>query len=97
MIQAARFIASLFIASALGVVALYAQSSKPIVVQAATEMTPPPRSVAAAPDSTSTAIKLLEEIKAANAETLKKQEATLSQLDELQKAADQLRIFAKRG
>ena len=43
------------------------------------------------------AIKMLQETKAANDEMLKKQEATLQQLGELQKAADQLKIFSKRG
>ena len=79
-------------------VATNAQSPAPVVVRAATEMTPAPKTaVASTDDSTGAAIKALEELKAANAETLKKQEATLSQLDELQKAADQLKIFAKRG
>ena len=40
---------------------------------------------------------MLKEMKAANVETLQKQAATLEQLDELEKAADQLKIFAKRG
>jgi len=50
-------------------------------------------------DSTSLAsvIKLLHEMKAANAETLKKQEAVLQQLDELQKASEQMKAFGKRG
>jgi hypothetical protein len=50
-------------------------------------------------DSTSLAsvIKLLQEMKATNAETLKKQEAVLQQLDELQKAAEQMKAFGKRG
>jgi len=43
------------------------------------------------------AIKLLERIKAGNDEVLAKQKAALERLDELQDAADQLRIFAKRG
>ena len=43
------------------------------------------------------AIKLLQQIKAANDEVLAKQKAALERLDELQDAADQLRIFAKRG
>jgi hypothetical protein len=42
-------------------------------------------------------IKSLQEMKAANDEMLKKQEAMLQQLDDIQKAADQLRIFSKRG
>jgi hypothetical protein len=36
-------------------------------------------------------------MKATNAETLKKQEAVLQQLDELQKAAEQMKAFGKRG
>ena len=50
-------------------------------------------------DSTSlgSVIKLLHEMKAANAEMLKKQEAVLQQLDELQKAAEQMKAFGKRG
>jgi len=50
-------------------------------------------------DSTSLAsvIKLLQEMKATNAETLKKQQAVLQQLDELQKAAEQMKAFGKRG
>lgn len=36
-------------------------------------------------------------MKAANEEMLRKQEATLQQLDEIQKAAEQLKIFSKRG
>jgi urease alpha subunit len=42
-------------------------------------------------------IKELQELKALNDDILKQQQATLDQLDELQKAADQLRIFSKRG
>ena len=36
-------------------------------------------------------------MKSANDEILKKQTATLLQLDELQKAAEQLKIYSKRG
>ena len=56
----------------------------------------------AAPDTNSStslqaALKALQRTKTTNDETLKKQEALLEQLDELQKAAEQLKIFAKRG
>jgi hypothetical protein len=40
---------------------------------------------------------LLERIEAGNDEVLAKQKAALERLDELQDAADQFRIFAKRG
>jgi hypothetical protein len=79
---------------------LHAQSPTPIVVQAATTAavtsttaTPPAGNV----EADQAAIKLLQEMKAGNEEVLKKQEATLQRLDELQKAADQLKIFGKRG
>jgi len=48
------------------------------------------------PKDEATVTKALEEVKAANAETIKKQEAMLQQLDELQKAAAQLKIFSHR-
>jgi len=81
--------------------AIRAQSPAPIVVQAAsgTAVTSTSSKSAAAADvhSIPDAIKLLEQIKAANDEVLAKQKAALERLDELQDAADQLRIFAKRG
>lgn len=40
---------------------------------------------------------ILTEAKAANAALLEKQKATLERLDALQKEAEQLRIFTKRG
>ena len=42
-------------------------------------------------------IKQLQELKAQNAEILKQQEAALEGLDDLQKEADQMRIYSKRG
>lgn len=86
-------------AAILAVSALRAQTPAPIIVQAMTpesanapRATPPPSAPAA--DAT---LKLLEEIKAANAAVLSKQAETLQQLEELEKAADQIRIFSKRG
>jgi hypothetical protein len=81
---------------------IFAQAPTPamVVVQAANNPAPVARVTAApAPDTGAirTALKALEEVKAANAETLKKQETALQQLDEMQKAADQLRIFAHRS
>jgi hypothetical protein len=84
---------------ALAFSAVNAQSPTPVVVQAASSN--PPTSTPAAPiaavSSVPDAIALLEKIKAANDEVLAKQKAALERLDELQQAADQLRIFAKRG
>ena len=82
--------------------AVSAQSPTPIVVQAASGATVTSTSSKSAAPAADVqfipeAIKLLEQIKAANNEVLAKQKAALERLDELQDAADQLRIFAKRG
>jgi hypothetical protein len=76
-----------------------AQSPAPIVVQAASGNSVAPRvsAPAVAVSSVPDAIAALEQVKAANEEVLAKQKAALERLDELQEAADQLRIFAKRG
>ena len=42
-------------------------------------------------------IKQLRELKAQNDEILKQQQAALEALDDLQKEADQMRIYSKRG
>ena len=78
---------------------LPAQAPTTVIVQAAT---PGIKSSQASsvPDNSGSiqeALKMLQEMKAANEETLRKQAATLEQLDELEKAADQLKIYTKRG
>lgn len=86
-----------FAALALSVTSVVAQT--PVVVPAAAPAPAP--AVQAAPPaagaSAQAALQLLQSMKAANEETLKKQAQTLLQLDELQKAADQIKIFGKRG
>lgn len=42
-------------------------------------------------------IKELQELKAQNDEILKQQQAALEAIDDLQKEADQMRIYSKRG
>jgi hypothetical protein len=76
-----------------------AQSPAPIIVQAASGNAAVPRvSTQMAPvSSVPDAIKMLEQVKAANDDVLAKQKAALELLDELQEAANQFRIFAKRG
>jgi hypothetical protein len=89
------FFISIF--AALSLFAAKAQSPKPIIVQAASAATP--AAVVAVTDNSASlqaAIKSLHEARAANSETLKKQEAVLEQLDEMQKNAAQLKIFAHR-
>jgi hypothetical protein len=75
-----------------------AQSPMPVVVPA---MTPATAKVPATPDntagSTQAALKALQAMKAANEEILKQQAATLLKLDEIEKAANEIRIYTKRG
>ena len=86
-------IALAFVASAV--------AQAPVIVQPANQATTPLQPANAQKDSTESdvawALKSLEEMKAANEEILKKQQAMLGALDQLQKDADQLRIFAKRS
>jgi mRNA-degrading endonuclease toxin of MazEF toxin-antitoxin module len=84
--------------------AINAQSSAPVVVPATdTVTTTSPTSVAAngaaEQDASSKAatMQMLQQLKAANAEILKRQTATLQQLDEIEKAAQELKIFSSRG
>lgn len=98
--MSARFILpSLLVAAVLATAA--AQSPAPVVVPAASPAALAPASAqAAAPNNTSplqSSLKSLFEMKAANAEILKKQEATLLQLEEMAKAAEQIKIYTKRG
>jgi hypothetical protein len=77
-----------------------ARAQAPIIVQPANQTAPvqSAKTQTVSDDSDmSAAIKSLEEMKAANEEMLKKQQAVLEALDQLQKEADQLRIYAKRG
>ena len=83
---------------ALSLSGLHAQAPAPVVVQAAPGANVPVAQPApAAAGGSQATLQLLNAMKAANAETLKKQEATLQQLDELQKAAEQIKVFTKRG
>jgi hypothetical protein len=72
------------------------QSPTPVVVKIGNQTTV----VATAEinsDSMHATMKSLRELKAANEQILKKQQATLEALDDLQKEADQMKIFSKRG
>ncbi len=76
-----------------------AQTPAPVILQAAT---PAPAvsakpAAAASADAPATSLQQLQEMQATNAATIKKQEAALATLDELQKAAEELKIFSKRG
>ncbi len=72
----------------------------PVVVQPAASMQPASvQAATAAADSNiaTTAVRALRELEAANDEMLKKQAATLERLEELEKAAEQIKIYTKRG
>ena len=93
-------IAFTLLALALASSATTAQTPAPIVVQAvpASASQPAGPTQPAAPTAANIpALKTLEELKATNADILTKQAATLSQLEEIQKAAEQIRIYTKRG
>jgi hypothetical protein len=77
-----------------------AQTPAPIVVQAVNPSATTSQSPVAAgvtTTSTQTTLKALQAIKAANDEILKQQAATLQKLDEMEKAANEIRIYTKRG
>jgi hypothetical protein len=97
MISLTRSIFLFCIITAVSLFAARAQSPQ-IIVQAANAATPSPAKVVVTQDTSSlpAAIKLLEQLKAANEETLKRQEAALQQLDEIGKTAGQIKIFAHR-
>ena len=81
--------------AALTLAAASAQSPTPAVDVAGT--TAQTTTTATKNNSMQATIKALRDLKEANEEILKKQQATLAALDELQKAADQIKIFSKRG
>jgi hypothetical protein len=76
-----------------------AQSPIPVVVSAVTPATTgqSPVTAAVTTTSTQTTLKVLQAMKAVNDEILKQQAATLEKLDEIEKAAQELRIYSKRG
>ncbi|MGI8437815.1 MAG: hypothetical protein ACR2NX_13090 [Chthoniobacterales bacterium] len=90
---------------ALGAFALESlHGQAPVILQAATASATPatapaPAAAAAANDAAATKnmIQLLQSMQATNIDTIKKQEAALQTLDGLQKAAEEIKIFSKRG
>ena len=82
----------------LAISSSHAQSPMPIVVPAMTPgTTVKTLSTENAAGSAQAALKALQAIKAANEEILKQQAATLQKLDEIEKAANEIRIYSKRG
>jgi hypothetical protein len=87
----------ILIAALTAITFCFGNAQTPVVVQAAGASTPIPRAVAVQPNANADVLRELESMRASNQEILRKQEATLQLLDELEKQADQLRIFASRG
>ena len=88
-----------FLAVGLTIDVLRAQSPTPLIIQAASpaRVSSQPRPNNGAPGDPKRMIETLQEMRETNTLTLKKQEAALLILDELQKAAEELKIFSKRG
>ena len=78
---------------------LSAQSPVPVIVPAMTPSVTSSKVPVANENvgSLQAVLKLLKEMKAANQETLRQQEATLEQLDALEKAANEIKIYTKRS
>jgi hypothetical protein len=75
-----------------------AQTPMPIIVPAMTPASAQsPAAAAVTTAATQTTLKALQAIKAANDEILKQQTATLQKLDEIEKAANEIRVYSKRG
>ena len=90
------FVAVVF--SALPLLSSRGQTSVPIVLQAASPAPAVVAKSAAVPDTDLKAmLEILQDMQETNAATIKKQEATLAILDELEAAANELKIFSKRG
>lgn len=91
-----RAIILCFLATAATISLLHGQSPTPVVVQAMT-----PAATTQAPATTANTapetLKALQALKAANDEILKQQAATLQKLEEMEKVANELRIYSKRG
>jgi hypothetical protein len=92
-------LAFVLFAAVAAVSPLRAQGPAPVVVQAASPAQPVATNAAPAAASAAgaSALKLLLQVKAANDEVLKKQAATLQQLDDMEKSAEQIKIYTKRG
>lgn len=93
----------LLAAVVLGFAALASSDAQsPMILQAvnSTPTAPAPHAAATATPAAGNAqtlLELVQQMQVTNAETLKKQEAALQTLDALQKAAEEIKIFSKRG
>jgi hypothetical protein len=74
-----------------------AQTSEPTPLTIPAQPTPAPADAVPEPAELAANIKELQELKAQNEEILKQQQAALDTLEQLEKDAEQLRIYSKRG
>jgi hypothetical protein len=74
-----------------------AQTSEPTPLTIPAQPTPAPADAAKDQAELDANIKELQELKAQNEEILKQQQAALDTLEQLEKDAEQLRIYSKRG
>ncbi len=91
------FLAAL--ALSLGLASSQAQTPAFTIVQAASANGQPAiaqPTAPVAPTSSDSALKLLQEMKAANEAILAKQAETLLRLEEIEKAAEQIKVYSKR-
>ena len=92
-----RIYLSFFAIAMFVITPLLAQAPMPIVTPVATKVVQAPASaIATVTDTTASNLKALRDFKAANDEILKRQKTALETLDELQKAADQIKMYTKR-
>jgi hypothetical protein len=89
-----------FALGALALGSLAAQSPAPMIIVPAASAAPagaPPAARVSEAGASQTLIQLVREMQTTNAATIKKQEAALLTLDALQKAAEEIKIYSKRG
>lgn len=86
--------ATLLAGAIIGVAQTPEPSPTPVILSA--ESTPPPSDNGKEQAELAESIKQLQELKAQNDNILKQQQAALDTLDELEKAAEQIKIFSKR-
>ena len=91
-----RTLLTLFSAVLLCAEVTFAQSPTPSLRQAPTSV-PAVKVNEQLSANLSETINLLEDLRAKNEATLKQQQAILEALDQLQRDAEQIRIFSKRG
>jgi hypothetical protein len=97
-----RFLLLPLVFSTLALGSIQAQSPTPILLQPVAPGALAPKPVPAANPMEDAAklqdmMQLLQAMRATNADTLKKQEAALATLEALEKAADDIKTFSKRG